>query len=148
MNPVTIPRIAWDILRCMCMLGCVVFVLFAAIPPACLFAVQVVEIRDVRVTDTAVRVNHGSNKKQMAHGLEGWQCWLEYEVKRERWVATAVVNAAAVHDWHAWAEARTVSPADTHQGRVGMVLKPAAPLLQRKSCCRCHGVTDGSPSFG
>ncbi|KAF8062783.1 CMT3 [Scenedesmus sp. PABB004] len=45
---------------------------------------KVLEVRDVRITDCAVRVKHGSSRNQMAEGLTDWECWLEYEVRRER----------------------------------------------------------------
>jgi hypothetical protein len=45
---------------------------------------QVLEVRDVTIKDCAVRVKHGSSKNQMREGLTDWECWLEYEVRRER----------------------------------------------------------------
>lgn len=49
----------------------------------CTEYLQVLEVRDVRVTDCAVRVKHGSSKNQLDAGLTDYECWLEYEVKRE-----------------------------------------------------------------
>eukprot|EP00878_Enallax_costatus_P030500 GHUV01033209.1.p1 GENE.GHUV01033209.1~~GHUV01033209.1.p1 ORF type:complete len:124 (+),score=33.32 GHUV01033209.1:590-961(+) len=44
---------------------------------------KVVEVRDVRITDCAVRVKHGSSRNQLDEGLTDYECWLEFEVRRE-----------------------------------------------------------------
>jgi hypothetical protein len=49
---------------------------------AALHAVQVVEVRDVRIRDCAVRVKEGSSSKQMKGALTSYECWLEFEVQR------------------------------------------------------------------
>jgi hypothetical protein len=51
---------------------------------SCCCALQVLEVRDVTIKDCAVRVKQGSSKNQMEEGLTDWECWLEYEVRRER----------------------------------------------------------------
>jgi acetolactate synthase regulatory subunit len=45
---------------------------------------QVLEVRDVRITDCAVRVKLGSSKQQLPEILTDWECWLEFEVRREK----------------------------------------------------------------
>lgn len=45
-------------------------------------ALQVEEVRDVRVRDCAVRVKQGSSAKQTKGALTSFECWLEFEVKR------------------------------------------------------------------
>jgi len=36
----------------------------------------------VRIRDCALRVVQGSSKNQTQGGLEDYQCWLEFEVRR------------------------------------------------------------------
>lgn len=43
---------------------------------------QVVEVRDVRIRDCAVRVKQGSSAKQTEGALTSYECWLEFEVTR------------------------------------------------------------------
>eukprot|EP00775_Hariotina_reticulata_P007661 gene7661-7864_t len=54
---------------------------------------KVLEVRDVRITDCAVRVKLGSSKQQLPEILTDWECWLEFEVRRE--------NSAGGDGW-AW----------------------------------------------
>jgi hypothetical protein len=45
--------------------------------------VQVEEVRDERIRDCAVRVKSGSASKQTEGALTPYECWLEFEVRRQ-----------------------------------------------------------------
>ncbi|WIA20554.1 hypothetical protein OEZ85_004945 [Tetradesmus obliquus] len=62
---------------------------------------KVLEVRDVRIKDCAVRVKQGSSRNQIEEGLTDWECWLEYEVRRERTGASS--SSSSSDDSSEWA---------------------------------------------